>query len=126
MKKILMALVMLSSGALMASDADLEKGKQLFATNCATCHGPDGKSQTDIGKSVKARNLVAEPFKKGEKEADVLNTISKGIEGTGMASFGHLPEADRKALAKFVVSLRPAAGGKKAEEKKPAADAKKK
>jgi mono/diheme cytochrome c family protein len=113
MKNILIALVMLSSSALMAADADVEKGKQLFTTNCATCHGPDGKAQTDIGKSVKARNLTADPFKKGEKEADILNTINKGIEGTGMASFGHLPDADKKALAKFVVSLRPAATKKK-------------
>jgi mono/diheme cytochrome c family protein len=123
MNKILIALVTLSSSVLMA-DADVEKGKQLFATNCATCHGPDGTSQTEVGKSVKARNLVAEPFKKGEKEADVLTTINKGIEGTGMASFGHLPEGDRKALAKFVVSLRPAAGKKTADAKP--ADAKKK
>lgn len=112
MKKILLALVMLSSSALMAAGADLEKGKTLFATNCATCHGPDGTAQTDIGKAVKARNLVVEPFKKGEKEADILNTINKGIEGTGMASFAHLPDADKKALAKFVVSLRPAAAKK--------------
>lgn len=107
---------MLSSSALFAND--VEKGKQLFATNCATCHGADGKSQTDIGKSIKARNLVADAYKAGEKEADIFNTITKGLAGTGMAAFGHIPEPDRKALAKYVVSLRPAVAKKDADVKK--------
>jgi high-affinity iron transporter len=118
MKNIVIALVMFTASGSFASD--VEKGKQLFATNCATCHGADGKSQTDIGKSIKARNLVSEAYKAGEKETDIFNTITKGIAGTGMAAFGHIPEGDRKALAKFVVSLRPAAGKdeKKSDSKK--------
>jgi mono/diheme cytochrome c family protein len=95
-----------------AQAAEPSAGEKLFLTNCSSCHGPDGKAQTDIGKAVKARNLVADTFKqmknskKGPTEDDVFNTLKTGVPGTGMASFAHLPEADRKALAKYVISLR--------------------
>lgn len=86
-------------------------GAKVFETNCASCHGNDGKSATDIGKAVKARNLVADDFKEAKNkkkptEGEVLETLKTGVPGTGMASFAHLPEADRKALAKFVIGLR--------------------
>lgn len=87
-------------------------GKKLFETNCSSCHGTDGKAQTDVGKAVKARNLIADPFKqvkdakKGVTEDDILGTLKTGVPGTGMASFAHLPEADRKAIAKYVIELK--------------------
>jgi mono/diheme cytochrome c family protein len=121
MKKILVALVMFSSSALIAASGnDIEKGKALFNTNCATCHGADAKEVSDIGKSLnpKARNLTTEPL----QEPNILKTINEGFKGgsTGMVSFKHLPDPDKKALVAFVTSLRPAAG-KKAEATKPAA-----
>lgn len=94
--------------------ADKAAGEKAFATNCASCHGVDGKAQTDVGKALKARNLVADEYKqlkdrkKGVTEEDVFNTLKTGVPGTGMASFAHLPEADRKAIAKYVISLRKA------------------
>lgn len=97
------------SGVAVAAESP---GEKLFVVNCASCHGNDGKSQTDVGKAVKARNLITEEFKqlkdkkKGVTEDDVFNTLKTGVPGTGMASFAHLPEADRKALAKYVVQLR--------------------
>lgn len=113
MKKLIFALTLVSATSVFAADKPV--GDKLFATNCASCHGADGKSQTDIGKAVKARNLVSDEFKqvkdkkKGPTEVDVLNTLKTGVPGTGMASFAHLPEADRKAIAEYVVSLRKSA-----------------
>ncbi len=110
MKKLVFVAVLFAATSVFA--ADKPAGDKLFATNCASCHGNDGKAQTDIGKAVKARNLVSDEFKqlkdkkKGVTEVDVFNTLKTGVPGTGMASFAHLPEADRKALAKYVVSLR--------------------
>ena len=108
--KLFIVLGLMLSGAAYGVDGAI--GQKSFATNCASCHGPDGKAQTDIGKAVKARNLVADEYKqlkdkkKGPTEDDVFNTLKTGVPGTGMASFAHLPETERKALAKYVISLR--------------------
>lgn len=109
MKNLLIFSLLLGSTAFAADPA---VGEKLFVTNCASCHGNDGKAQTDIGKAVKARNLVADEYKqvkdkkKGVTENDIFETLKTGVPGTGMASFAHLPEADRKALAKYVLTLR--------------------
>lgn len=101
-----------ATGAAAAATAPTGGGEKLFVANCASCHGNDGKAQTDVGKAVKARNLIGDTFKqikdkaKGVTEEDVLVTLKTGVPGTGMASFAHLPEADRKAIAKYVLELR--------------------
>jgi high-affinity iron transporter len=111
--KFLVLLLSLVTGTAFA--AGNPAGEKAFATNCASCHGTDGKAQTDIGKALKARNLVVDEFKqvkdkkKGVTEADLMGTLKTGVPGTGMASFAHLPEADRKAIAKYVVELRKSA-----------------
>jgi mono/diheme cytochrome c family protein len=108
MKFAIIVSLLVSASAYSAEDA----GEKLFVTNCASCHGNDGKSQTDVGKAVKARNLISDEFKqvkdkkKGATEDDILGTLKTGVAGTGMASFAHIPEADRKAIAKYVVALR--------------------
>lgn len=107
--KLVIVLGLLMPGAAFAAEIP---GEKLFVTNCASCHGNDGKAQTDVGKAVKARNLIVDQFKqlkdkkKGVTEDDVFNTLKTGVPGTGMASFAHLPEADRKVLAKYVIHLR--------------------
>ncbi|MEY4615848.1 MAG: hypothetical protein RJB66_808 [Pseudomonadota bacterium] len=113
--KIFILLGFLVSSFAFASDN--AAGEKLFVTNCSMCHGVDGKGQTDTGKALKARNFVTDDFKqvkdkkKGPTEEDIMNTLKTGVPGTGMAPFAHLPESDRKALAKYVLTLRKA--GKK-------------
>lgn len=107
--KLTIILGLFVSGIAFAAEVP---GEKLFAVNCASCHGNDGKSQTDVGKAIKARDLITQEYKqlkdkkKGVTEEDVFNTLKTGVAGTGMASFAHLPEADRKALAQYVIHLR--------------------
>lgn len=109
--KLVMVLGLFVSTASLSLGA-VEPGEKLFVTNCASCHGNDGKSQTDVGKAVKARNLITDEFKQvkdkkaGVTESDILGTLKTGVPGTGMTSFAHLPEADRKAIAKYLLTLR--------------------
>lgn len=108
MKKLVLASALLAANVFAAAP----NGKALFETNCASCHGNDGKAQTDVGKAVKARNLIVDEFKqvkdkkKGVTEDDISNTIKTGIPGTGMAAFPSISEPDRKAIAKYVIELR--------------------
>jgi len=93
------------------------KGKALFATNCASCHGPQGFGDGPASAALnpKPRNFHEGYFRYGGGVARVVRTITEGSPGTGMASFISLPLEDRVSLAHFVRSLEP-----KVEEDKPA------
>jgi len=90
---------------LVASVQAEERGQSLYMMNCKTCHGVDGKGQTDVGKSLKARDFTIDPFKQGNTVEAVANTILKGVAGTGMVGFPYLNQADRIELAKYVIAL---------------------
>ena len=94
--------VMTPNPALMA------RGKALFAQNCATCHGPEGKGDGAAGKGLnpKPRNFT-EPaaWKNGMRVEDIYKTLDEGIKGSSMVSYNYLSKRDRMALAHVVQSL---------------------
>jgi putative heme-binding domain-containing protein len=55
----------------------LETGARLYASHCATCHGPNG----DLTGGV---NLRAGQFKRAVTDLDIMNTIVTGVPGTSM------------------------------------------
>jgi len=87
------------------------KAKKLYTTNgCQTCHGDTGMGDGAAGKSLnpKPRNFKdLKGYKQGTSENDVFKTLTDGVDGgkTGMVGYKHVPEADRRILAKYVVSL---------------------
>ena len=91
--------------ALAGSPEMVTRGKSLFAANCAACHGPEGK-----GDGLAAAALTTKPrdfssatgWKNGARLTQIFRTVSKGIEGSAMASFDTLPANDRFALAHVV------------------------
>lgn len=93
----------------------VQKGKASFEMNCASCHGPAGAGDGAAAAALdpKPRNLATAPFKGGDKPAQVFATLGKGITGTAMIGFTHLPDEERWALAYHVAGLRDAAKGKK-------------
>lgn len=66
--------------ALPAGDA--AKGKELFATTCAACHGPAGEGVQGLGKDMTSSEFIAslsdaellDFIKKGRDPSDPLNT----------------------------------------------------
>ena len=64
--------------------------------------GPAGKYM-----SPKPRNFVTEKFKKGEGASEIFTSITKGLDGTAMAGFANIPEADRWAMVYYVQSFKP-------------------
>lgn len=100
-------IVGISTSAFAGGDA--VKGKAAFAINCSPCHGPGGVGDgpAAVALNPKPRNLTKDPLKAGDKEDQILATITKGLPGTAMAGFAHLPEDTRKDLTAFVLTLRP-------------------
>lgn len=96
-----------------AGDA-LERGKKLFATHCAGCHGAEGRAD-----GLAAQYLFPKPrhFGYGQfrvisgrsgdlpTEQDLYQVITNGMPGSAMPSWELLPEHDRWAIAKYVKTL---------------------
>lgn len=91
-------------------------GKKLFSTNCAVCHGETGHGDGAgaAALAVKPRNLTTEPYKyvdiaghNGNEIDALMGYIKVGRPENGMPPFGHLPEDQIRALAKFVSGVRP-------------------
>lgn len=91
----------------------LEKGKKLFAENCLTCHGEKGAGDGPAGQYLnpKPRHLGTDTYKNGDTKEKIFETLTNGLKGTTMASYAHLKEPDRRALADYVVYLRKEAKG---------------
>jgi cytochrome c oxidase cbb3-type subunit 3 len=58
-----------------------QAGAALFRSQCAGCHGPDGKG-TGAGPSIASGAL-----KRGDSDEAVFRTVSKGVPGTSMPGF---------------------------------------
>ncbi|MBZ5535226.1 MAG: cytochrome c [Acidobacteriia bacterium] len=56
---------------------DLERGKKLFATNCASCHGKDGKGSGPVAAAMKAQPTdLTQIAKKNQGKFDEIHVIA--------------------------------------------------
>jgi len=97
------------AGAPPKKTADLvAKGKASYEVNCAACHGAAGLGDGEAGAALdpKPRNLVSGKYTHGATIPQIYATLEKGIDGTTMVSYGHLPEEERWALAYYVLELK--------------------
>ncbi|MGH8664401.1 MAG: cytochrome c/FTR1 family iron permease [Burkholderiales bacterium] len=86
---------------------DLEAGKRLYAAQCASCHGAQGRGDGPAGKNL---DPTPSDFHDHARMAQrslygLYNTITLGVAGTGMTSYRHLGEDERWALAFYVGTL---------------------
>ena len=82
-------------------------GKDLFATNCASCHGKEA-----VGGS--GPTLNAKQFLKSTSDAQVQNIVSGGISGTEMPAWsldfgGTLTDEQVLQITTYLRSLEPTA-----------------
>jgi high-affinity iron transporter len=87
----------------------LTQGKQIFAANCASCHGAMGN-----GQGVAAQTLASSPmnFLDSARMASmsplsVFTSAKLGIQNTAMPGFSSLTEDELWAVSFYVLSLRP-------------------
>ncbi|HEX8585872.1 MAG TPA: cytochrome c, partial [Allosphingosinicella sp.] len=80
---------------------DLARGAALYRTNCASCHGLDGKAGTPMSEGMDPPPIAfADRARAAERSVfGLYQVIDQGLEGTAMASFGNLPADDKWALA---------------------------
>ncbi|MEX2164494.1 MAG: cytochrome c/FTR1 family iron permease [Sulfuricaulis sp.] len=88
---------------------DLKAGASLYKEYCAACHGAEGHGDGPAGQGLDpAPSNFHDAERMASRSANGLyNTITLGVNGTGMAAYGHLSENVRWALAFYVANFVP-------------------
>jgi cytochrome c oxidase cbb3-type subunit III len=78
-----------------------ERGKTLFADNCAACHAETGKGNQELG----APNLTDAIWLYGSRKTDIVRSIETGRGGVMPAWAGRLDDNTIKKLTVYIHSL---------------------
>ena len=87
------------------TDELISKGKSLYQSNCASCHGTDGKGDgpASTGLTPPPRNYTVKTgWVNGEMISQIYETLEDGITGSAMRSFDYLSPEDKFALAHYI------------------------
>ena len=76
-------------------------GKEIFANNCAGCHGADATGSNEIG----APNLTDKFWLYGGDQQTIFETVFNGREGHMPTWESRLSYVDRKMLALYIAHL---------------------
>lgn len=101
------------SAAVAASPEVLALGGKVYRRQCAACHGDQGRGDGEAAYLLypKPRDFVTGRYRLVSSwegvptDRDLYRTISRGMPGSAMPSWGHLPERERWALVHYVKSL---------------------
>lgn len=103
----------LGQAGLPAVAGKFGQAPQIFQKQCSACHGPEGFGD---GKAAYLVNPRPRDFSQGKfllvstdnrvpTDEDLLRTISRGMPGSAMPPWAHLPEQDRRDLVRYVRAL---------------------
>jgi len=87
------------------TDELIQKGKELYTTNCASCHNETGAGggPAAVGMNPAPRNFTSpDGWKNGRTLSAIYTTLEEGIEGSSMISYNFLTPQDRISLAHFI------------------------
>jgi mono/diheme cytochrome c family protein len=89
-----------------ASEENIAAGRALFNQNCASCHGEDGKSKTDIAEAmtVKPTDLTDKKMQ-GIKDGEIYWVIANGVKKSGMPAFKKETAKERWQMTLYVKHL---------------------
>ncbi len=105
MKKIFRAsLVVLAVTLFSTWTLAADSGADLYKAKCASCHGPDGKGDTAMGKNLKLKDLASADVQK-QSDADLTTVIEKGKKP--MPGYeGKLTKDQINDLVKYIRALK--------------------
>ena len=81
-----------------------------WTNNCVQCHGPDGRSNTPMGKALNAKNLTDTEVQASFSDAQAVDALKNGVQRNGamvMTPFGaKFSDEEIKALIAYVRTLK--------------------
>lgn len=104
-KLIVLSLGLLLAGAVSVRAAD---AKEIWAKDCAKCHGEDGKGKTKMGEKLGVKDYTDATVQAGMKDEEMAKAIKEGVKADGktkMKGFSDLTDAEVKALVAHVRSF---------------------
>ena len=86
---------------------DLKRGAVLYANQCASCHGATGAGDgpASVGLEPPPVNFTDKDRYQQRTLYGLYNTMTQGVEGTGMLAYSQLSDEERWSLAFYVGSL---------------------
>ena len=104
MKKLLtLTIAIIAVSALSASAAD---AKASYESNCAKCHGADGKGQTKMGQKLGVKDYTDAKVQADLKDDAAIKAIKEGLKDkdgkTLMKPAESLSDDDIKALVAYM------------------------
>ena len=87
---------------------DLDTGRELYAENCASCHGLTGRGDgldkplDDQGRPISVRDLTTGEYRGGNKVEEIFKRIRCGVPGTPMSAAVSLTEEEVWQLVYYV------------------------
>ena len=109
--KITVGALLLCGLAGLSARAD-DASSKIWDTNCAACHGKDGKGGTMMGRKLDIKDLTDAKIQASFTDADATKAIKEGVTDKGtekMKAFGgKLSDDDIKALVAQARSFKPA------------------
>ena len=95
---------------LKPDEASIAAGQKLYATHCATCHGPAGAGDGVQASKFTPRpsNLVDAEWKHGPSDGEIFTVIRNGVPKTAMSGFSKkMTERQTWEVVNFVRSIGP-------------------
>jgi cytochrome c553 len=95
--------------ALAAWSARAEDAKELYAKDCAKCHGEDGKGATKMGQKLGCKDYTDAKVQADLKDDAAIKAIKEGVKDgdkTLMKPAEGLSDADAKGLVAYMRSFK--------------------
>jgi mono/diheme cytochrome c family protein len=98
------------SAPIPSSPEVLELGRATYQKQCVACHGPDGRGEGEAAYLLypkprdftKANYRLVSTWEGVATDEDLFQTISRGMPGSAMPPWAHLPERTRWALVHYI------------------------
>jgi mono/diheme cytochrome c family protein len=89
-----------------ATKETLAKGKKLYTSRCAGCHGADGKGQTAKGKKAGIADMTTADWQKAHTDEALAAALARGKVKSHDKDVGHMAIKDPKDVAALTAWMR--------------------